>query len=127
MAIVSLRLSFGGRPCPQEWGALAEPICNLTNTLLKRDDWDRDTLSSPYQHLVPPKKQLHKDIPFGEARDLAVHIPVDPRGQADIYIDDIFALAVDLEGTDNTKRLESAALLAIHATARPKHIKEPIP
>ena len=28
LSIVSLRLSFGGRPCPQEWGVLAEPICD---------------------------------------------------------------------------------------------------
>ncbi len=44
-----------------------------------------------------------------------------------MYIDDIFALAVDVPGTDNTKRLESAPLLAIHAAARPKHEAEPIP
>jgi hypothetical protein len=48
-AIFSLRLSFRGRQCPQEWGVLAEPICDLTNTLLKTDDWDPDLLFSPYQ------------------------------------------------------------------------------
>jgi hypothetical protein len=47
LAIVSLRLSFGGRPCPQEWGALAEPICDLTNTILKSDDWNPTGLFSP--------------------------------------------------------------------------------
>ena len=75
---------------------------------------------------MPPKIPLQEDIPFGEARELAVDIPVDPRGQADVYIDDIFALAVNMEGTNNTKRLESAPLLAIHAAARQKHEKEPI-
>jgi hypothetical protein len=112
---------------PQEWGVLAEPICDLTNTILKSDDWNPSDLFSPYQHLVPETKQLCENIPFGEAKKLAVNIPVDPRGHVDVYIDDIFALSVDLDGTNNTDRLESAALLAIHAAARPRHEEEPIP
>jgi hypothetical protein len=38
-----------------------------------------------------------------------------------------FALSVNINGTDNTKRLESAPLLAMHAAARLKHEREPIP
>ncbi len=83
--------------------------------------------SSPYQTLVPHKLPLQDDIPFGEARKLAIEVPVDPRGQSDVYIDDIFALAVDVPGSNNTQRLESAPLLAIHDAARPKHETEPIP
>jgi hypothetical protein len=69
LAIVSLRLSFGGRPCPQEWGVLAEPICDLTNTILKSDDWDPKDLFSPYQHLVPEKQPLHETVPFGKPKN----------------------------------------------------------
>jgi hypothetical protein len=126
LAIVSLRLSFGGRPCPQECVVLAEPICDLTNMILKSNDWDPKDLFSPYQHLVPEKQPHHENVPFGEAKELAVDIPVDPRGQAVVYIDDIIAQSVDLSGTNNTNHLVRA-LLAIHATARPRHDKEPIP
>lgn len=108
LVIISLRLSFGGRPCPKEWGVLAEPICDLTNTLLKTDSWDLDLLLSPYQQLVPPKQLLHDNLSFGEAKELVVEIPIYPRGQADVYIDDFFALPVNISGTDNTKHLESA-------------------
>ena len=103
LLVVSLRLSFGGRPCPQEWGVLAEPICDLTNTLLKPNDWNPNTLFSPYQKLVPPKLPLQDSVPFGEAKELAVEIPIDLRGQSDVYIDDIFTLSIDIPGTDNIK------------------------
>jgi hypothetical protein len=127
LAIILLRLSFRGRPCPQEWGILAESICVLTNTLLKTDHWDPDLLFSPCQQLVPSKQTLQDNIPFGEAKKLAVKIPIDPRGQADVYIDDIFALSVDITGAHNTKHLELVPLLEIHAAACPKHEREPIP
>jgi hypothetical protein len=56
-----------------------------------------------------------------------VDVPVDPRGTADVYIDDTIAFCVDVEPSDNAMRLENAILLAIHATARPVHKSEPIP
>ena len=34
-AIITLRLTFGGNPCPFEWGVFLETICDLTNELLK--------------------------------------------------------------------------------------------
>lgn len=105
----------------QECGVLVELICDLTNTLLKIDNWDLSLLFSPYQQLVLPKQQLEDNIPFGKAKELVVKVSIDLRGKVDIYIDDIFALSVGIEGTDNTKYLESAPLLAIHAAACPKH------
>ena len=49
-----------------------------------------------------------------------VDVPVNPRGIADVYIDDTVALTVDLEGSDNVARLEQSTLLAIHCAAREK-------
>ena len=110
-----------------EWGVLAEPICDLTNTLLNIDSWDPNTLFMPYQTQIPPKKLLDDSILFGKAKDLAVEIPIDPRGHADLYIDDLFALSVDVPNSNNAKSSEAASLLAIHATAWPSHEHEPIP
>lgn len=33
LAIIALRLTFGGTPGPYEWGAISEPICDLVNAL----------------------------------------------------------------------------------------------
>ena len=122
-----LRLSFGGKPCPYMWGVLSETICNLENAILFDNDWEPSDLFAPNQSLVPPRVLLDNDIPFGEGAELIVDIPIDPRGLHDVYIEDLILLTVDIPGTDNAARGQSASLLAINATARPNHPDEPIP
>ena len=34
LALLMLQLTFGGAPCPLEWGSIAESICDLANTIL---------------------------------------------------------------------------------------------
>jgi hypothetical protein len=77
LALMMLRLTFGGAPCPAEWGSIAESICDLENEILLRDEWEPLSLFSPAQHLVPEKTHLTDDIPFGIRRELVVNIPVD--------------------------------------------------
>ena len=36
MAIISLQLTFGGLPCPFEWGVISESVCDLANALWPR-------------------------------------------------------------------------------------------
>ena len=57
---------------------------------------------------------------------MIVDIPIDPHGSHDVYIDNVILLTVDIPGTDNIARRQSASLLAIDTTARPNHPKEPI-
>ena len=38
LALLMLRLTFGGAPCPSEWGSIAESICDLANAILLGDD-----------------------------------------------------------------------------------------
>jgi hypothetical protein len=64
---------------------------------------------------------------FGIGKELIVGIEVNPRGIHDIYIDDMIPIVVDIPRTDNLARCAAAGLLAIHATARPKHPAKPIP
>ncbi|KAL3809165.1 hypothetical protein ACHAXA_004664 [Cyclostephanos tholiformis] len=66
---------------------------------------------------VPACNYLNDDVPFATARELIVDIPVDPRGYADVYIDDTTGLTVDLPGTLNVDRLKAAIPLAIEVTA----------
>ncbi len=70
---------------------------------------------------------MDDDAPFGIRKELIVKIEVNPRGTHDIYIDDMIPPTVDIPGTDNLARCVAAGLLAIHATAQPKHPDEPIP
>jgi hypothetical protein len=120
-----LRLTFGGDPCPSEWGSIAESICNLANAILLNDEWDHLSLQSPAQHLVPNKITLEDDIPFGIGRDLIVHIPVDPRGTVDLYIDDFCGLTVDID--NNATHRNRAPLLALGSAAQEVAEIEPLP
>ncbi len=60
-------------------------------------------------------------------RELIVNVPVNPRGYADIYIDNTTGLTINLPGTRNTNRLEAAIPLAIKVAAWPNSINKPIP
>jgi hypothetical protein len=112
-----LWLSFGGKPCPFEWGVISETICDLSNAILLSKDWDPKELFAPNQHLVPEREHLDNNVLFAKGAELIVHIPVDPRGIHDIYIDDIIGLTVDIPGSNNVARGQAAALLAINTTA----------
>jgi hypothetical protein len=126
-ALITLRLTFGGAPCPFEWGVISETICDLANELLKCDNWDPKDLHASVQSDIPPQQSLDEDIPFAEGRELIVDIPIDPRGYADVYIDDTTGLTVDLPGSRNAERMEAAIPLAIEVAARPNDVNEPIP
>ena len=125
LALMMLRLTFGGAPCPAEWGSIAESIYDLVNEILLRDEWEPLSLFSPAQHLVPEKTHLTDNIPFGIGRELVVNIPVDPREKIDIYINNFVGLTVDIDGSDNAKRMESAPLLPVNVTSREVSELEP--
>jgi hypothetical protein len=122
-----LRLSFGGMPCPFEWGVISETICDLANEILLSNDWDPSELFAPDQHLVPEHELLKPNVPFAAGAELIVIIPIDPRGTHDVYINDIIGLTVNIPGSNNIARGQAAALLAINAMAQPNHPNKPIP
>ena len=128
LALMMLRLTFGGAPCPSEFGAISETICDLINAILQHDDWDPLTLfAEKTQAHVPTKETFEDDVPFRIGRDLIVDIPVDARGIVDLYIDDFIGLTVDLNNTDNATRLERAPLLGLTAVSREVSPFEPLP
>jgi hypothetical protein len=127
IAIIALRLTFRGSPNPSEWGAVSESCCNLVNALLHGPDLDPTELEAPYQALIPPYEPLPDDIPFAEAKKQFVNIPVNDKGNNEVFIDDLMGATVDLPDTNNIQRLERAPLHAIHVLARPLQADEPIP
>ncbi len=54
-------------------------------------------------------------------------VPANPRGTIDVYIDNFIGLAVDLEGSDNTTRLEQAPLLGLTVILREVSPFKPLP
>ncbi len=76
---------------------------------------------------IPACKYLCDDVPFAIGRELIIDIPINPRGYADVYIDNTTGLTIDLPGTHNANRLKAAIPLAIKVAARPNDVNEPIP
>jgi hypothetical protein len=92
LAVLATRLTFGGRPNPSKWGMVGETCIDLANAIQLDPDWDPDELFSPSQHLVPKYKPLPDDIPFAQAKELFVNIPVNDKGRNDGYIDDLIGI-----------------------------------
>jgi hypothetical protein len=98
-----LRLSFGGAPCPSVFGSISESVCDLITAILLHEDWDPLTLfAKEAQAHVPPKKVLPDDVPFGIGRNLIVHIPIDPRGIINLFINNFLGLTINLVGQRDT-------------------------
>jgi len=127
IALMALRLTFGGAACPFEWSIISETICDLAMAIAHDANWDTSTLQAPDQDLVPPPSFLTDDIPFAPGKDLIVDVEVNERGTHEMYLDDLIGLGIDLPDTDNREQAERAPLLAIHTCACPLLPKEPTP
>ena len=80
IALMSLRLTFGGRPCPSEWCNMSESAADLARALLQCSDWDPSELHSPQQkHLGRPKVE-GDDVPFAPALDMIATLPSRQQG-----------------------------------------------
>jgi hypothetical protein len=64
LAIVQLRMRFGGSNCPTTWCSLSEITADLSNEILDATDWIDSTLQWQYQHLVPPSELYTDNSPF---------------------------------------------------------------
>jgi len=127
IALMALRLTFGGAACPFEWSAISETICDLATAIAHDEGWNPTTLHAPDQDLVPPPDFLPDDTPFAPGKDLIVEVEVDKRGTHEMYLDDLVGMCIDLPDTNNLTRAERAPLLAIHTCARPLLPEEPTP
>ena len=127
LAIIALRLTFGGALGSYKWGVISESICDLAIAILQEENWNPKFLRALGSELVRKKIILDDDVPFGVGKELIVDVPVDPKGIADVYIDDTIALGIDMHDSDNSLRLENEILLEIHTEARTIHAEETIP
>ena len=125
IALVALRLTFGGSPCPSLWCTISEICTDLANDLMTCDDWDPRELHSDHAHMIPPPCFISDDVPFASAKSLLVDVPVNIHGKADCYVDDISTICLDLD--DNIERCRQAVPFAIDLMGRPVESAEPLP
>ena len=113
--LVSLRLPFGGSPCPSDFCLVSDVITDTINDLLASKTWNPDEIQSVYTKNIPVPKPQPTSIPFAKARSLSVPLTDEPDGKADVFVDDIMSITVDKD--DNLKRLMTAPCTVIHAVA----------
>jgi hypothetical protein len=123
--LMALRLTFGGSPCPSLWGLISKTMIDTCNTLIQNTHWNHNDLFDPISKLIEEQSHLSESIPFSQARDLMIEIPLNDLGFVDIYIDDSVGIAPDLK--DNPQRVNRAIPLAIKMFARPLDPNDPIP
>jgi hypothetical protein len=125
LAFVSLRMPFGGKPCPSLFADFSETITDLSNAIATDPSWNPATLRSPLQHLIPRTVTEPDEAPFAQSLPTSVHLPADDNSyKADVYIDDI--LVAVLDDQKGCHKGSAAALLAIHSVGRPVAVDEPI-
>ena len=75
LLLASLRLTFGGKPCPSEWGCISETVADLATDILHYEKWDPSKIHFPLQHMLPETKPLPPHIPFAPVKSLIVVLP----------------------------------------------------
>ena len=113
--LLSLRLPFGGSPCPPEFCLISDIITDTINDLLNCTSWDPKEICSEYAKKVPAPRPQPSDVPFAPAHPTSVKLPEKYNGKADCFVDDIISIAVDIE--DNLQKLIAAPCTVIHAVA----------
>ena len=125
IAYILLRLPFGVANGPNDFSLLSEPIMDLTNDILRDDEWDPLEIHSPLQpEFDSMNEQYDNKTPFGTANKLFVPMPFHP-AMADGYIDDIVTAMLDQ--ADWVSRGQNAAPLAVHTVFRPVDDDDPLP
>ncbi len=114
--IISLRMPFGGAPCPSEFVLAADLIADTINDLLDDKKWNHKDTYFNMIHSIPNPIPLPDDIPYAEAREMTVDIPVGKNGKTDVYVDD-FSITVGPDLDDTLERIIKAPATVIHAIA----------
>ena len=117
LLLAFLRLTFGVKPCPSEWGCISKTVADLATNILHCDEWYPSEIHSPLQHILPEPKPLPPHIPFAPAKIQIVTLPPEDHCKVDLYIDDTVAIGPDLPGI--IPRLAACILLSFHLVFRP--------
>ena len=108
-------MPFGGAPCPSEFALAADLIADTINDLLDDKNWKHEEVYSDLIHEIPDPIPLPDNIPYAEAKNMSVNVPVGKNGKTDVYVDDFITIGPDLGDTLN--QMIRASATAIHAIA----------
>ena len=124
LALVALRLTFGGAANPSLFSDISESMADIANALFRCPQWQPSTTPSSFAHVVEtPILVLEQDPTaapcVAEARQLLLgdSIP-DGDGAADVFLDDIFG-AYAWDGTSPPDRIAQAILTVIDTVGCP--------
>ena len=115
--LLALRLPFGGSACPSEFCLISDIIADVTNDLFADMSWDPEVVSSTYLNQVPAPRGLPSDIPFAPARSTSVPNIEGAKCSADVFIDDVITVGVDVG--INVLKLRAGPCTVMHAIAQP--------
>ena len=76
IAYLETRLPFGVVPGPSVFSTVSEAIFDLANDILQDPSWDPVTLNAPSWETFEPPLEDDRALPFGQAKQLAVEIPL---------------------------------------------------
>ena len=123
LAYILLRLPFGSVPAPSEWCIFSEILVDLANDLLEDKTWEPEELHSPHRKLFKEPEFEEDGIPFGQAHELHVDVPL-RLSVAEGFMDDLFTAV--LNDTNRNERSCNAIPLLMHILFRPVAKDEPI-
>ena len=124
LALISLRLPFGGTCCVCCWCVISEFICDVANALLRCTCWCPDSINFPLKNMIPDPSLLPDEDEHSQALIPDVLVDPDSRGKAFCYIDDLITVGYY---DKNWKRLNYAVATVMNVFGRPVSSSEPIP
>lgn len=124
--IISLRITFGDASGPVGFCLFSDIVFIVINDLLACKSWNQKEVCSEFVKYIPPAEEMDSSIPFGQASELSVEIPVEANGKFDVCIDDFIGIAVDIH--DTKSRLELVPpYTVLHAISNSSENKNHIP
>jgi len=96
IALASLRLTFGGKPCPSIFSEISEATCDLANAIARIAPWHIRNDIPTHATVLQDPIYLGNDIPFTPALPLLVDPCVDEHGGSEVFIDDMLSAFLDL-------------------------------
>ena len=129
LALLALRLTFGGAACPSQWSDISEITCDTCNLLSRCPEWvpeHQPQLESPHQSsIVGPPQDLPEHVPIQPAQPTVVPVNSDDFPFTDCYLDDLFTCFLDTPLA--IWRGARVALLLVYLIGRPIAEVEPLP
>ena len=95
--LVSLRLPFGGSPCPPDLCLASDIITDTTKNLCTLKERNHKEVCSDYVKNIHQAKKRSRDILFCQAQDLSINLPVGDSGKVDYFVDNIISCTVDID------------------------------